>query len=214
MAFEALIDGGGVVTEPYGCWQPYQPNCWGCQANPGIDIAPLTPGDGQILRALGYGTCVAVGTPAWAGPQCVVIASGDVLILYAHCSLALVSVGQQVGPGQSVARIGCLVGPGGTCTGPHVHYQINPAGQPDFAGQYCSGIDPGPYLSSWPGQAPAPPTPPPPSAPTPPPAPEQVSPVQGVGLGALVALTGVALGGYLARDSYRKLKIKGSGLRL
>lgn len=162
-----LVDGGGQVTEPYGPNQPYQP-CPG-QFNPGIDIAAPC---GTVLRAVGYGYVVSVGKPCWAGPHAVVIGSGNVWILYAHCSNHFVSPGQQVAPGQAVAAVGSMTGGpccgasqanpcaassncGGVATGPHVHWQVNPAGVP-FDSRYCSGINPVPYLTSWPGRAPSP----------------------------------------------------------
>jgi murein DD-endopeptidase MepM/ murein hydrolase activator NlpD len=191
-----LIDGGGQVTEIYGPNQPYQP-CPG-QFNPGIDIAAPC---GSILRAVGYGYVISVGRPCWAGPHAVIIGSGNVWILYAHCSNHFVSPGQQVAPGQAVAAVGSMTGGGccgasqanpcaasnncgGVATGPHVHWQVNPAGIAFDTG-YCRGIDPRPYLTSWPGRAPSP------AAPNPAPAPALGG---GAGLAAaLLVAGGIAL---------------------
>jgi murein DD-endopeptidase MepM/ murein hydrolase activator NlpD len=172
-----LIDGGGKITEPYGPGQPYQQMC-PRSANPGIDIAAPC---GTTLRAVGYGYVISVGRPCWAGPHAVMIGSGNVWILYAHCSNHYVSPGQQVRPGMAVAAIGSMTGGaccgakqanpcaassncGGVATGPHVHWQVNPAGLA-FDSHYCNGLNPVPYLTSWPGKAPSPiapnPTPPP-----------------------------------------------------
>lgn len=175
MAFPQLIAGGGVVTEIYGPGQAFQP-CPGSK-NPGIDIAAPC---GATLKAIGYGHVVSVGKPCWAGPHAVIVQSGDVWILYAHCSAHYVSPGQLVSPGQAVAAVGSMTGGpccgaaqanpcapsrncGGVATGPHVHWQVNRAGLP-FDSQYCSGLDPTPYLSAWPGRAPSPAQPPPPAA--------------------------------------------------
>lgn len=170
-AAPALVDGGGgIVTEAYGPNQPYQP-CAG-SSNPGIDIAAPC---GTILRAVGYGYVVSVGKVCWAGPHSVVIASGNVWILYGHCSNHFVSPGQQVSPRMAVAAVGSMTGGaccgasqanpcaassncGGVATGPHTHWQVNPAGVP-FDSGYCRGINPVPYLTSWPGRSPNPATP-------------------------------------------------------
>jgi len=163
-----LIDGGGVVTEPYAPNQAFQGVCPDSK-NPGIDIAAPC---GRVMRAVGYGYVVSVGRPCWAGPHAVIIGSGPVWILYAHCSNHFVTPGQIVGPGTAVAAVGSMTGGpccgvhqanpcaasancGGVATGPHVHFQVNPAGLA-FDTHYCSGIDPVPYLSNWPGRAPSP----------------------------------------------------------
>jgi murein DD-endopeptidase MepM/ murein hydrolase activator NlpD len=163
-----LIDGGGQVTEPYAPNQAFQGMCPNSQ-NPGIDIAAPC---GRIMRAVGYGYVVSVGKPCWAGPHAVVIGSGNVWILYAHASNHFVSPGGLVSPGTAVAAVGSMTGGaccgasqanpcaasnncGGVATGPHVHFQVNPAGLA-FDTHYCSGINPVPYLSSWPGAAPSP----------------------------------------------------------
>lgn len=177
MGIAQLIDGGGQVTEPFGPNQPYQQMC-AQSSNPGIDIAARC---GATLRAVGYGYVVSVGRPCWAGPHAVIIGSGNVWILYSHCSNHFVSPGQQVSPGMAVAAVGSMTGGaccgasqanpcaasnncGGVSTGPHVHWQVNPAGVP-FDSRYCSGLNPVPYLTSWPGRAPSPAAPNPAQAP-------------------------------------------------
>lgn len=169
MTAPLLIDGGGQVTEPYAPNQAFQGMCPNSQ-NPGIDIAAPC---GRVMRAVGYGFVVSVGKPCWAGPHAVVIQSGNVWILYAHCSNHFVAPGGLVSPRTPVAAVGSMTGGsccgqgaganpcapsnncGGVATGPHVHFQVNPAGLA-FDTHYCSGIDPVPYLSSWPGRAPSP----------------------------------------------------------
>lgn len=193
-----LVDGGGTVTEPYGYGQQFQP-CAGSK-NPGIDIAAAC---GTTLRAVGYGYVVSVGRPCWAGPHAVIIASGPVWILYAHCSNHYVTPGQLVSPRMAVAAIGSMTGGaccgavqanpcaassncGGVATGPHVHWQVNPAGVP-FDSAYCSGIDPNPYLWNWPGQAPSP------AAPNPDPSAIAAAAAGGAAAGVLLAAGGLAL---------------------
>jgi len=163
MALADLIDGGGTVTEIYGPGQAYQP-CSG-SFNPGLDVAAAC---GRITRAIGYGIVRSIGVPCWAGPHAVVIRSGDVDILYAHQSNHFVNSGDQVQRGSAVGAIGSMTGDGfppcyegyhksacgGVATGPHLHWQVNPAGV-DFNAGYCRGVNPMPYLESWPGGAPA-----------------------------------------------------------
>ena len=211
MAFESLIDGGGTLTEAFGPGGAYQP-CAG-SSNPGIDIAAPC---GRITRAIGYGTVVSIGAPCWSGPHAVIIRSGPVDILYAHQSNHFVNPGQQVGPRTAVGAIGAMTGGpccgvhqadpcapsyncGGTATGPHIHWQVAPAGT-DFAAHYCVGIDPIPYLSSWPGAAPTPPPPP-----QPPPSPVQPPPAAGADASSLLPLLAIAAGGFLL---YRSPKVR------
>jgi murein DD-endopeptidase MepM/ murein hydrolase activator NlpD len=177
MAIADLIDGGGAITEPYGPNQPYQP-CPG-SFNPGLDVAADC---GKITRAIGYGYVVSVGRPCWAGPHAVIIASGNVWILYAHQGAHFVRGGQLVAPGSAVGAIGSMTGGtccgasqanpcaasqncGGVATGPHIHWQVNPAGVP-FDSAYCRVPTPLPSLAQLPALPPAcPPPPPPPPAP-------------------------------------------------
>lgn len=178
MAAEQMIDGGAEVTEPYGCGGAYQP-C-PCQFNPGIDLAAPC---GATIRAVGYGQVMTVGVPCWAGPHAVIVRTGPYDLLWAHCSNHFVSSGDWVGPRQAIAAIGSMTGCpscgahqsnpcaasnncGGVATGPHTHFQVHEAGQP-FDSLYCDGVDPDPFLTSWPGTAPnqPPPGPPPPGPP-------------------------------------------------
>jgi len=53
--------------------------------------------------------------------------------MYAHLSSALVRVGQKVEGGAPIAHAGCT----GSCTGPHLHFEVHLRGRP---------VDPLPYL--------------------------------------------------------------------
>jgi murein DD-endopeptidase MepM/ murein hydrolase activator NlpD len=84
----------------------------------GIDLpAPVgTPvfaaGDGQVAYAgngvRGYGNLVVIKHP------------GDLLTVYAHNSLLMVTQGQPVRAGDRIA----LVGQSGRATGPHLHFEV------------------------------------------------------------------------------------------
>ena len=105
----------GFVTSGYG-WR------WGRMHN-GIDIsdhvgtAVLAAADGEVRRASwhhnGYGYLVELTHPDGS------------LTRYAHNSRILVKPGQTVQRGQVISEIGCT----GSCTGPHLHFEIHPAGR-------------------------------------------------------------------------------------
>ena len=105
----------GFVTSGYG-WR------WGRMHN-GIDISDhvgtpvLAAADGQVKRASwhhnGYGYLVELTHPDGS------------LTRYAHNSRILVKPGQAVQRGQMISEIGCT----GSCTGPHLHFEIHPTGR-------------------------------------------------------------------------------------
>lgn len=79
------------------------------------------------------------GTVTWAGPaggygNLVVIAHDRGLsTAYAHQERLFVRTGQAVGAGEVVGTVGCT----GTCTGPHLHFEVRRGGAP---------VDPAPLL--------------------------------------------------------------------
>jgi murein DD-endopeptidase MepM/ murein hydrolase activator NlpD len=99
-----------VVGSPFG-------TRWG-KSHQGIDLpAPVgTPvfaaADGRVVYAgngiRGYGNLVVLKHP------------GDLLTVYAHNSVLLVSEGQAVRAGDRIA----LVGQSGHATGPHLHFEV------------------------------------------------------------------------------------------
>jgi murein DD-endopeptidase MepM/ murein hydrolase activator NlpD len=89
---------------------------WG-RMHEGIDITAPT---GTSIWAAAAGTVI---WSSWRGGygNCVVVDHGNGLAtLYAHASALLVSVGQQVSQGQTVA----LVGSTGNSSGPHLHFEV------------------------------------------------------------------------------------------
>jgi murein DD-endopeptidase MepM/ murein hydrolase activator NlpD len=111
----------GVVTSGFG-WR------WG-RMHEGIDISAPT---GTAVRAAASGSVVFAG---WMGGygQLVLIDHGNGLATaYAHLSSIWIG-GGSVSQGQGVGAVGCT----GSCTGPHLHFEVRVNG---------SAVDPMGYL--------------------------------------------------------------------
>ena len=114
-----------VVGSPFGAR-------WG-KPHQGIDLpAPIgTPvfaaADGRVVYAgsgiRGYGNLVVLKHP------------GDLLTVYAHNSVLLVSEGQTVRAGDRIA----LVGQSGHATGPHLHFEVRTGQIPRDPMSYLPG---------------------------------------------------------------------------
>jgi murein DD-endopeptidase MepM/ murein hydrolase activator NlpD len=84
----------------------------------GLDIAADA---GSRVRAAAGGTVTFAGWKSNGGGYQVWIAHGSGLYTtYNHMSGVSVGVGQHVGRGQQVGRVGCT----GNCTGPHLHFEV------------------------------------------------------------------------------------------
>ncbi len=161
MAGETIVQGGGTLTQAYGCtawglanrseWNCPNRNCGPFGFHAGIDIA-AAPGARPGLLAVGYGRVMQIGRLGGycggLGPNAIGIISGPWAIWYGHASAALVRAGDLVIPGQLIGRMGSL----GCSTGNHVHFEVLPIG----SSSGCDSVNPWPFLSSWPGQPPAP----------------------------------------------------------
>ncbi len=99
----------GVVTSNFG------PR-WGRQHN-GIDIAANT---GTPVIAVAAGTVVGAGPSGGFGNLVLVDHGGGLVSAYAHLNSINVSNGQRVSAGNSVGTVGCT----GSCTGPHLHFEM------------------------------------------------------------------------------------------
>lgn len=85
----------------------------------GTDISGAGINGTPILAA--YSGTVVLAQSYWGYGNCVKIDhGGGVVTLYAHASAILVSVGQQVNAGDTIA----LVGSTGISTGPHLHFSL------------------------------------------------------------------------------------------
>jgi len=97
---------GGTITQYYSSYHM------------ALDIA--APAGRNVIAA-------ANGTVTWAGWKNngggLVVAidhGGGIVTLYNHLGSAAVAVGDAVTQGQTIAAVGCT----GTCTGPHVHFEV------------------------------------------------------------------------------------------
>ena len=115
----------GPLHSPYG----YR---WG-RLHAGLDIAVLgtdrvaaaAPGVvtavGYLDQHAGYGNVVKLRHP------------NGLVTMYAHLASMSVRVGQDVEAGSRIGQAGCT----GSCTGPHLHFEVHRRGRP---------IDPLPFL--------------------------------------------------------------------
>lgn len=106
---------GGPISSGFG------PR-WGRMHN-GVDVSANT-GTG-VVAARG-GTIVSAQVDGGYG-NLVIIDHGDGMVtFYAHLSSFSVSSGQSVNSGQLIGAVGCT----GSCTGPHLHFEVRIGGVP------------------------------------------------------------------------------------
>ena len=96
----------------------------------GVDLAIAS---GTPIKAAAAGKVVSAGWLGGYGNATIIDHGGGLATLYGHQSAILVSVGQSVSKGQVIGRVGCT----GSCTGPHLHFEVRINGEP---------VDPMPYL--------------------------------------------------------------------
>ena len=112
--------GRTVVTSPYG-WRR-DPFTGARRYHAGVDLAAAY---GQPVPAASAGRVVHAGEQGNYGTTVVVEHEPGVQTRYAHLSSVEVNVGQLVGPGETVGR----VGQSGRATGPHLHFEVIRLGQ-------------------------------------------------------------------------------------
>jgi murein DD-endopeptidase MepM/ murein hydrolase activator NlpD len=103
----------GPVVSPFGMR-------WG-RMHEGIDIGG---GTGAPVVAARAGTVSFAGRMGGYGNLILVDHGGGVTSAYAHLSAFSAGAGQQVGQGQRIGSIGCT----GSCTGPHLHFEVRVRG--------------------------------------------------------------------------------------
>jgi murein DD-endopeptidase MepM/ murein hydrolase activator NlpD len=88
----------------------------GDHVHTGLDIATAA---GTPIKAVATGTVVLLG-PQGAYGNFVCIRHASLVSCYAHLSQFLTTFGANVHQGDVIGRVGCT----GTCSGPHVHFEI------------------------------------------------------------------------------------------
>ena len=104
----------------------------GDHAHSGTDIAAPT---GTTVRAAECGTVSVSGTESGYGTMVCVRHAGETTTCYAHLSESSVAVNEYVKAGQKIGEVGCT----GSCTGPHVHFEVRQNGVAENAAPYLSG---------------------------------------------------------------------------
>lgn len=116
------------VTSPFG--YRVHPIYGSVILHAGVDLAADT---GDPIKAAGEGDVVTAGWLGGYGNAVIIDHGGGLATLYGHQSRILVGVGDHVKRGQVIGRVGCT----GSCTGPHLHFEVRVNGNP---------VDPMPYL--------------------------------------------------------------------
>lgn len=111
----------GRVTSGYG-------RRWG-RMHEGIDIAAPT---GTPIFAARAGTVSYTGGMSGYGNMTLVDHGGGFVTAYAHQSRFVVGAGQRVAAGQQIGAVGCT----GSCTGPHLHFEVRVNGSPRNPASY------------------------------------------------------------------------------
>jgi murein DD-endopeptidase MepM/ murein hydrolase activator NlpD len=93
------------------------------RSHTGIDLAGAT---GTPIRAAADGIVLKAGWMGGYGQATVLDHGGPLATLYGHQSQILVKPGEAVSRGEIIGRVGCT----GTCTGPHLHYEVRINGTP------------------------------------------------------------------------------------
>jgi murein DD-endopeptidase MepM/ murein hydrolase activator NlpD len=104
----------------------------GSHAHSGTDIAAPT---GTTVRAAECGTVSMSGTESGYGTMVCIRHAGETTTCYAHLSEKSVGVNEYVKAGQKIGEVGCT----GSCTGPHVHFEVRQNGVAEDASPYLQG---------------------------------------------------------------------------
>ncbi|MCC6731463.1 MAG: peptidoglycan DD-metalloendopeptidase family protein [Chthonomonadales bacterium] len=111
----------GPITSSFG--MRYHPILHRSRMHTGVDIGA---GYGSSIHAAAAGEVIMAGYMRGYGNTVIVDHGGGVTTLYGHCSALLVSEGNGVSQGQTIARVGST----GLATGPHLHFEVRHGGTP------------------------------------------------------------------------------------
>ncbi|MFK4112079.1 M23 family metallopeptidase [Streptomyces sp. NPDC002176] len=105
---------------------------WSSGYHTGLDFAAPT---GTLIKAIHSGTVTEAGWAGAYGYRTILTLDDGTELWFCHQSSISVSAGQKVSTGEVIGRVGAT----GNVTGPHLHLEVHPGGQP-------TGIDPGAWL--------------------------------------------------------------------
>lgn len=112
--YEIFTPLDGIITSKFGIRESDNPIVSSYHA--GLDIAADT---GTKINSAHDGIVVQAGDNGTYGKS-VIIESGDLKTIYAHCSSVLVEKGDYINKGDVIAKVGMT----GNATGPHLHFEI------------------------------------------------------------------------------------------
>jgi murein DD-endopeptidase MepM/ murein hydrolase activator NlpD len=110
-----------TITSPFG--YRVHPIYGTTLLHTGVDMAAPS---GTPIHVAASGVVVSAGWIDGYGNATIVDHGGGLATLYGHQSAILVSEGQKVTQGQTIGRVGCT----GSCTGPHLHFEVRVNGTP------------------------------------------------------------------------------------
>ncbi|MET8583027.1 M23 family metallopeptidase [Streptomyces collinus] len=105
---------------------------WSSGYHTGLDFAAPT---GTLIKAIHGGTITEAGWAGAYGYRTILTLDDGTELWFCHQSSINVKVGQKVGTGDVIGRVGAT----GNVTGPHLHLEVHPNGQ-------ATGIDPMTWL--------------------------------------------------------------------
>ncbi|MFF5534316.1 M23 family metallopeptidase [Streptomyces cinerochromogenes] len=105
---------------------------WSSGYHTGLDFAAPT---GTLIKAVHSGTITEAGWAGAYGYRTILTLDDGTELWFCHQSSISVQAGQKVSTGEVIGRVGAT----GNVTGPHLHLEVHPGGQP-------TGIDPMAWL--------------------------------------------------------------------
>jgi len=112
---------GAAVTSPFG--PRVHPVFGDVRMHTGVDFAAT---EGTPIHAAADGVVASAAMTEGYGNMTVITHPGAIATVYAHQSQLLVVAGQQVRRGDVIGAVGCT----GSCTGPHLHFEVRVDGTP------------------------------------------------------------------------------------
>ena len=112
---------GAPITSPFG--YRVHPIYGDSRLHTGVDMGASS---GTPIRSAGDGVVVTAEWYGGYGNATIIDHGNGLATLYGHQSSIGVSAGQRVSQGQVIGRVGCT----GSCTGPHLHFEVREDGTP------------------------------------------------------------------------------------